>query len=510
MASVTAIPSRARAERHGLPFWMGRVCDELARLRHASGEDEIEETVHDLRVAIRRCRSLAAVLQEVDPSPPWEELRRKPRKLFRALGTWRDAQVLAGWAEKLAPAGDPARTWLSKLLQERAARGRAEALRAARKFDEVEWKQLERVVRRRARVAPLDGPAAQCLALERLEEARELHARALRSSQPGPWHRLRIGLKRFRYTVENLLPGRCSAWENNLKRLQDLLGDLHDLDVLGDLLESEGERIPSDSAEGFKKTLQRERKDRILSYRQLTLGKTGLWHIWRSALPNGTGLEPLVNARLRATARALDPQPRRTAAISQLGLRLFDAFGRAGVSPLLRDAAVRRVFRASAQLLGVERGDARKVAHKAARSLLMEMPVPPGWSSQEWELVGWIIRYHRGREPRQKQRRYAALPEEGRRVVEVSAGLLRLARALRRHGVESAHGLRTEPPSAEAIFLRVPGWASALENEPSLAKAKRLLEGALGRLILLLPAERAETARLLVEDFEAHAVAAPD
>lgn len=505
MASVTAIPSRARAQRHGLPFWMGRVRDELARLRHASGEEEIDETVHDLRVAIRRCRSLAAVLQEVDPSRPWEELRRKPRKLFRALGTWRDAQVLAGWAEKLAPAGDPTRTWLSELLQERAVRGRTEALRAAGKFDEVEWKQLERIVRRRARVAPLDGPAAQCLALERLEEARELHARALRSSQPGPWHRLRIGLKRFRYTVENLLPGRCAAWENNLKRLQDLLGDLHDLDVLGDLLGSEGERIPAESAEGFKKTLQRERKDRILNYRQLTLGKTGLWHTWRSAFPNGTELEPLVNARLRATARALDSRPRTTAAISQLGLRLFDAFGRAGVSPLLRDPAVRRVFRASARLLGVGRGDSRK----AARSLLMKMPVPPGWSSQEWELVGWIIRYHRGREPRPKQRRYAALPEESRRVVEVSAGLLRLARALRRYGVESAHGLRAEP-SAEAIFLRVPGWASAPENDASLAKAKRLLEGALGRPILLLPAERAETARLLVEDFEAHAVAAPD
>ena len=43
---------------------------------------------------------------------------------------------------------------------------------------------------------------------------------------------LRIGLKRFRYIVENFLPEQHAAWSDDLKELQDLLGEVHDLDVL--------------------------------------------------------------------------------------------------------------------------------------------------------------------------------------------------------------------------------------------------------------------------------------
>jgi CHAD domain-containing protein len=481
---------------------MDRVREKLERLRKAS-EDDVEDTVHDLRVAIRRCRSLAAVLEEIDPTQPWEELRRKPRRMFRALGAWRDAQVLAGWVENLAKEGEPVRTRLIEILEERAARGRTEALRAAKKFDEVEWKQIERAVRRRAQIVPLDSAAAQCLALERLEDARELHTRALRSNKPGPWHRLRIGLKRFRYVVENLLPERHAAWEDDLKRLQDVLGDLHDLDVLGELVEGEGQRIPAESAGKFQETLQRERRNRIASYRQLTLGRTGLWNTWRYAFPNGAALETLANARLRATTRALDPQPRRTAAVSQLGRKLFEAFGKASASPLLREPAVRRIFRSSTQLLGVCHGHGLK----AARSLIVGLPVPPGWNLREWELLGWIIRYHRGRQPKLKHGRYATLPDEKKQVVELLAGLLRLARSLKRCGVESAQGIFAEL-SAEAIFLHVPGWISTPENESELAKSRRLLERALGRTVVLLAPEGSESAHQPAEELEAQAVAA--
>ena len=44
------------------------------------------DTVHDLRVAIRRCRSVAAVMQEVDPDPAWRQMRGVPKRLFRELG----------------------------------------------------------------------------------------------------------------------------------------------------------------------------------------------------------------------------------------------------------------------------------------------------------------------------------------------------------------------------------------------------------------------------------------
>ena len=70
------------------------------------------------------------------------------------------------------------------------------------------------------------------LALERWTEARELHRRALRNRSQLAFHQLRIGLKRFRYIVENFLPDQHAAWSDDLKELQDLLGEVHDLDVL--------------------------------------------------------------------------------------------------------------------------------------------------------------------------------------------------------------------------------------------------------------------------------------
>ena len=70
------------------------------------------------------------------------------------------------------------------------------------------------------------------LALERWTAARELHIRALRNRSQVAFHTLRIGIKRFRYIVENFLPVEHKAWSNDLKHMQDLLGEVHDLDVL--------------------------------------------------------------------------------------------------------------------------------------------------------------------------------------------------------------------------------------------------------------------------------------
>ncbi len=74
---------------------MDKVRDELEKVRAKPDEDN----VHDLRVAIRRCRSVATVFEEIDPDQSWPKMRRTAKKLFRALGTLRDAHVMHEWVK---------------------------------------------------------------------------------------------------------------------------------------------------------------------------------------------------------------------------------------------------------------------------------------------------------------------------------------------------------------------------------------------------------------------------
>src|SRR5437660_6414236 len=398
MATLTALPSGARPEHRGLSFWMDRVVKELEKVRSSREAD----AVHNLRVAIRRCRSVAAVMEEVDPDPAWPAMRKVPRKLFRKLGALRDAQVMDEWVKKLAPETDPVRTHLQVSFESGEPNLRDNVLRVAAKFDLKSWKRVERALRQRSRLVPIDSLAAECLALERFEKARELHAKALRTEKPKPWHALRIGLKRFRYTVESLLPEHYVAWSDNLKRVQDMLGEIHDLDVLAAVVKKSEFHETEDSLRLWHEFIERERKERIETYRQLTLGRTSLWNTWRSGLPTNGRVEAAALARLRATARAVDPHVRRTSQVSRVAMALFDAFKRAEAAPAFSDASLRRILLAAARLHGIGDADTRKSPQKAARKFLLGVAVPPGCSNEDWELLALAVRYHRGTEPRSK------------------------------------------------------------------------------------------------------------
>lgn len=487
MASVLPLPSGPQPEHRGLSFWMDRVIKESENVRSSPDAD----AVHDLRVAIRRCRSVAAVMEEVDPDPAWPAMRKVARKLFRGLGALRDAQVMQEWLKKLAPDTDPVRTHLQAAFESTEPGLRESALRGAAKFDQKSWKRLERTLRHRSRLVPIASLAAECLALERFESARELHAKALRTEKPKAWHALRIGLKRFRYTVESLLPGQYTNWSDNLKRLQDMLGEIHDLDVLSEIVKKSDFHETEDSVTNWREIIERERRARIETYRQLTLGKTSLWNAWRAGLPTNGRVEAAALARLSATARAVDPHVRRTSQVSRVGVALFDAFRRADSAPAFRDAALRRVLIAAARLHGVGDAEARKSPEKSARKFLLGLTVPPGWSNDGWELLALAVRYHRGAEPRTKDGPFSRISAEQQSNVRALAGVLRLARVLRKCGVATGSGLRAEK-STDAIVLRVPNLADDVETAARLAAGKHLLEEYLRVPLIVKPAAKPE------------------
>ncbi len=493
MATVAPLASGSHPEHRGLSFWMDRVIEELENVRSSPNPD----AVHDLRVAIRRCRSVAAVMEEVDPDPAWPAMRKLPQKLFRMLGALRDAQVMEEWVKKLAPETDAVRSHIQASFESIEPKLRENALRLAGKFDQKTWKRLERTLRQRSRLVPIGGLAAECLALERFESAKELHAKALRTEKPKPWHALRIGLKRFRYTVESLLPEHYAAWSDNLKRLQDVLGEIHDLDVLAEIVKKSDFHETEDSLKLWHEFIESERSERIKTYRQLTLGKTSLWNVWRSGLPTNGRVEAAALARLRATAHAIDPHVRRTSQVSRAAVALFDAFRRVGAGSAFSDITDRRILLAAARLHGVGDADTGRPPQKAARKFLLGLPVPPGWSSEDWEVLALAVRYHRGAEPRAKDGHFSKLSAEQQNSVRAQAGVLRFARALRKCGVTTGAGFRAEK-STDAVVLRVPGLTDDAETAARLAAGKHLLEDYLGMPLIVKAAAKPEKVVALV------------
>ncbi len=461
---------------------MDKVRDELEKVRSAPDVDN----VHDLRVAIRRCRSVALVFEEVDPDKAWVELRKKAKKLFRALGALRDAHVMEDWLKKLTPASDAVRVRMHGLFEKEEPELRAEVLRVAGKFDEKGWKQLQRHLRQRVRFLPLGGLAAECLAWERFEEIKQLHAHALRGTKPRAWHELRVGLKKLRYTVESLLPVHHAAWSENLKRLQDLLGDIHDLDVLEERVKADS-GVAGPERKNWKESIESEREKRVQTYRQLTLGKTSVFAKWRHALPHGERLEAASFARLQATSRAAQARPRKAARVARISLRIFDLMRRTKAAPIFEDANMRRNLRAAGLLHAV--GRKQKHPRRAARKFLAEMNVPPRWTREDWQIVAWAVTFHRGAEPAAEDHKFAKLTAMEQEKIRAIAGVIRLGRVLYQSGVDSPTGIRMEI-AAEAISLVVPNLQDSLEIAARLAAGKHLLETVLGMPLVVRTAEK--------------------
>jgi CHAD domain-containing protein len=460
---------------------MKRTLEELANLR----SEQTAGTVHDLRVSLRRCRSVAAVMEEIDPHPDWEEIRKAARKLFRALGELRDAHVMADWLNQLQPETDALKAKMLETLAAVEKEAQEKALRQAERFDVEEWKTLSRSLTSRLRRVPLDGDAAHCLALERLEEARELHRRAMRTESSRPWHGLRIGVKRFRYTAESLLPTVHGEWGESLKRVQDVLGNIHDLDVLAEMVKKARTDQEAQAHDDWNTRIAEERHKNQETYRQLTLGTTSAWNSWLSGFPRLEWLK-YADARIRATRLALDPKPARSRMVARLAMRIWSQLRVAKLGEVFSDVRERRVLDAAARLVSIDHPAEKGSREKSARSFLLRSPVPPRWTFAEWERAAWAIRFQTGAEPTQKNKRFSQLSPEQQAKIALLAGILRLAFAAQKSGVTAGRSLHIEL-LPQGLLLTVRGAEDSPKNAARFAEAKRLLERSLGKTILIQP-----------------------
>ena len=115
---------QSEEKKAGLSYWAQRALEECDKASDGFAADP----VHDLRVAIRRCRSMADGFLSVDPDPAWKEMKRLAKPLFSSLGELRDTQVMMEWVAKLAEPGDPvAESLVAELSRQEAERKTAAA-----------------------------------------------------------------------------------------------------------------------------------------------------------------------------------------------------------------------------------------------------------------------------------------------------------------------------------------------------------------------------------------------
>jgi CHAD domain-containing protein len=276
MAIPFSLPSNHSSRNVGLEVWMDRVLERADQV----SENWDADGVHDLRVALRRCRTIAEASSEVNPSPGWRKLKRATRNAFHHLGDLRDTQVQHALVKKLGAAGDPMRKQLLRVLSRQEERQRQASEKALDKFDRKEWKKLTRKLASKSRFFPLNSVVYQRLALTRLQAATEMLQNARRRRSSVAWHRLRIGIKSFRYVVENFLPQRYEVWSDDLKQMQDLLGEVHDLDVLRQQIRRNSAKLHPGIVAQWKEKIERERKTHLQHFLAKASGPQSPWLTW--------------------------------------------------------------------------------------------------------------------------------------------------------------------------------------------------------------------------------------
>ncbi len=531
----------------GLHYWMMRVleqCDQVST-------DFAADAVHDLRVALRRCRSMGDGLRAIDPNPEWKAMKKAGKQLFQSLGELRDIQVMLEWIEKLEPSRSGAGKWteeikstaavsrpshqepsgaedsvdsshprvaeehdsaaesLRRILAEREKEQKREGRKALDEFDRKQWRQWAKSLPPRAvHVRPGSG-VFKHLALERWTEARALHSRALRNRSQIALHTLRIAIKRFRYIVENFLPAEHRAWSKDLKEIQDALGEVHDLDVLWTTALSCHVFPDEASRKRWHARILQERNERISHYREKMIGPESLWHVWRTGLPQGKQIPALAMRRMKLWAHVLDPDFAHSERVAKLALELYDGLTRAGffasgfTNSRLSNSGNGDGARSSLQMaallhdVGKSKGD--KGHHKASLDLIKEHGAPVGWKAADVNRAAIVARFHCGALPARSHKMLRdLLPDEQKVTIQLSA-ILRLANALdaqhdghiRRVSIEKASTGYHRGTGARCVVVEAEGFSSRSDVARTAAAERYLLETVLRRPVLIKPMKTA-------------------
>lgn len=202
------------------------------------------DAVHDMRVASRRTREALAIFEPLYRTEDIAETVKVIRRITRALGAVRDADVyMEHFARYVRDADDDrARVAAAYLVGHRGASRDHDLSRMRHTLAGVDLqgrrhamlRSLDRFRKRAAVEAPLSELARSVLAT-RLDAFLGHLPAALDSGNTAEQHSMRIDGKHLRYALETFSacfpPRKYESLRTRAVRFQDVLGELHDRDV---------------------------------------------------------------------------------------------------------------------------------------------------------------------------------------------------------------------------------------------------------------------------------------
>jgi len=440
------------------------------------------EYIHRMRVASRRLRAALPLFRPCFTDKQYAKWMLEITRITRALGEARDADVqiahLRKFLKKKEKEADlkkknsrretspvPAAQFLLAGLEKRRVHLQEPVLKAlallekSRVIDDMRTTFLAReqelhIVRKRPPLFVI--PMAAALRIE---------TRLLTLLSYEPWishpeavaehHATRIAAKKLRYTLE--IYG--AAYRNGLKkhlirvkRIQEILGNLHDCDVWIDgvtalllkertLLRSyKGEKRPDPATlASLKVFLSEKEKERRAIYRQFThywamLGRTGIWQDLRLSLdlkrktqfcPPQDPAGEVTRAAVGHLALMYPETSEHSRTVTRLALMLFDS-----LHPLHRLDTHDRFLLECAGLLhdiGWKYGQ-KGHNRRGARMVLMEEGLP--FDLAERSIVSLMVALHRGGTLLADDPLYNLLSPDNQKKTMVLASLLRIADGL--------------------------------------------------------------------------------
>ncbi len=221
------------------------------------------EYIHRMRVASRRLRSALAIFEDCFSRKEFKRYARDVRDVTRSLGAARDLDVQLAVLDNVLPRfADPKLAPGLRRLQLRMKQHRADAQKDV--ITAIKTLQADDTLVNLAKWAAtfrevsdgvyLFSPALYELAFSginaRLKEFLDHAAYIQDERNVAELHNMRISAKRLRYTMEafaDLYGVNLKPYINQTRKFQDVLGEIHDADVWGEMIprfiQEEAERI---------------------------------------------------------------------------------------------------------------------------------------------------------------------------------------------------------------------------------------------------------------------------